>query len=106
MDRRQQRTLESFGYAIEMNEWKTKDGRTVSLKTTPKADYITADGRILRGLPADSYHLQRYLSRGFKLVGTKKSEPLLVCEICGKEFKHKIALAGHMRTHLKKGGKR
>ena len=86
MDRKQ--TLSTFGYAIE----------ELNLKSIPKMDFVTPDGRILRGLPADPYHLQRYLSRGLK---PKDSTPLLVCEDCGKEFKHQIALAGHRRTHKK-----
>ena len=57
MDRNQQKTMESFGFAIvDMPD----------LKTVPRMTYITPDGRELPNLPADAYHLNRYLSRGFK----------------------------------------
>ena len=90
MDRKQQKTLELFGYAFE---------ELPNLKTMPMGDYIFPDGTIHRG-HTDSYHLARYLSRGLKLV-TANSKPQkgLVCEVCGKEFKLPIALAGHKRTH-------
>ena len=91
MDRKQQ-TLATFGYAFE---------ELPNLKTVPYIDYVTADGRILKGLPADAYHLARYLSRGLKPITANSKPQGLVCEICGKEFKLPIALAGHKRTHKK-----
>jgi hypothetical protein len=62
MDRDQ---LETIGYAIK---------GLPNLKSVPRMDFITPSGNILHGLPADAYHMQRYLSRGFKpiKVGTEK----------------------------------
>lgn len=93
MDRNQLKTLELFGYAFE---------ELPNLKTMPMMDYIFPDGTIHTGR-ADAYHMKRYLSRGLKLVLNKQqnSKPQLVCEVCGKEFKLPIALAGHKRTHKK-----
>ena len=98
MDRNQQRTLETFGFAIE---------ELPNLKTTPHMDFVNREGQIIHGLPADSYHMNRYLSRGLKpIIENSKPQNDFVCEVCGKEFKQKIALSGHKRTHTKnlKGG--
>ena len=90
MDRNQQRTMESFGFAmVELPD----------LKTVPRMTYITPDGRELPNLPADAYHLARYLSRGFKPKLANSEPHDFVCDVCGKEFKYKIALTGHKRTH-------
>ena len=68
MENRQRRTLDTFGYAIM---------DLPNLKTIPHMDFVTQDGRILRGLPADAYHLKRYLARGFKPVKVGNEQEIL-----------------------------
>ena len=61
MDTNQRRTLDLFGYTFED-----------TTKPTPHMDFMTKEGVILKGLPCDSYHLRRYLSKGFKPIKNKE----------------------------------
>jgi len=91
MDKAQQGVMALYGYAI---------AELPNLRTIPRMDFRHPDGRILSNLPADAYHLTRYLARGFKpIYPDSELQEGFVCEVCGKGFKHKIALAGHKRTH-------
>ncbi len=103
MDKQQIQTMRLFGYSIE-----ELPGRTV-----PKATYYKVEnGQIvsLPNLPADPYHMSRYLRRGFTLQPPMTSGPLptesqqgesigFPCETCGKVLSTRLALAGHSRSH-------
>ncbi len=103
MDKGQLNTLKLFGYAVE----------ELPGKTIPKMTYYKSENGqevILPNLPADPYHMSRYLKRGFTLEPSKVSEPPLTkpqqekstgfpCETCGKVLSTRLALAGHSRSH-------
>ena len=83
MDKGQIRTMQLFGYSVE-----EIPGRTI-----PKVTYYKEEnGQIveLANLPADPYHMQRYLKRGFVLKRPPQPEPQkvssdeLVSEACGE----------------------
>jgi len=79
--------------------------------TQPKATYFKRDdkGEIipLPNLPADAESIRKYHTRGIVLdkamlapqAVEKSQEGALACEVCGKSFTHKIALAGHKKSH-------
>ena len=106
MDKEQVRTMKLFGYSVE-----ELPGRTL-----PKTTYFKVEnGQMveLPNLPADPYHMARYLKRGFTLEPPKVSEPPLTepqkgessgfpCETCGKVLSTRLALAGHSRSHKTK----
>jgi len=103
MDKGQKTTMGLFGYMVE----------ELPGKTIPKMTYYKLENGIqvvLPNLPADPYHMSRYLKRGFTLEPQKVSEPPLTepqqgesvgfpCETCGKVLSTKLALAGHSRSH-------
>ena len=60
MDKKQVTTMRAFGYAIE-----TLPGRTI-----PKMTYYK-NGETFPNAPADPYHMERYLKRGFTLTPQK-----------------------------------
>ncbi len=64
MDKTQLRVANSFGYGIE----------EIPLKTCPKLTYYKNDGTPLPNLPADPYHMKRYLERGFSIEPPKVAE--------------------------------
>ncbi len=95
MDKKQRQTFEQLGYGLE--ELGIKDG----IQTTPKIT-LYKDGEAHPNMPADSYHLNRYLKRGFTPTPPEDSKPQsdkIKCDICGDDFKHRGALTGHMRSH-------
>ena len=65
MDRTQ--TLKTFGYSFE---------ELPNLKKIPKMTYVNKEGKEFPNLPADAYHLKRYLSRGLR---PKDYKPIFVC---------------------------
>lgn len=82
-----------------------------------KATYYKPSGEAMPNLPADPWSMKRYLARGFTLEPPKQAitapsssaagapAEKLVCPICGRDdFKAKIGLIGHKRSHEKKGG--
>ncbi len=105
MDRSQLTTLKLFGFVVE----------ELPGKRIPKMTYYKSEnGQEIRlpNLPADSYHMSRYLKRGFRLEPMKVSEPPhtelqiespvgFSCETCGKVLSTRLALAGHSRSHKK-----
>ena len=96
MDKSQVNLLK--GYGIE---------ELPNMKTVPRMNFINKEGRVMEGLPADPFHLQKYLARGFRPVAGKKTADVLTCDVCGKgPFKTNFALTGHLRSHTtKQGGK-
>jgi len=113
MDKEQRKTLATRGYLVE---------DMVGLRTVPKLTYYKPNGEALPNLPADPYHMKRYLDRGLTLrlpvnpvktvgqpvgvtplplpsVGLPQDK--IICETCGKEFKSKLGLIGHSRSHKK-----
>ncbi len=109
MNKEQQATLKKLG--IEQPTWMVVDNNKYGLKTVPRVTMYTKDGREMPNLPADSYHLPRYLKRGFLLekpiipqvsetpIDTIEKE--FKCETCGKSFGVRLALEGHKRSHKK-----
>ena len=102
MDKSQLNVMRVFGYAIE----------ELPSRTIPKTTYYKVEnGSVvtLHGLPADPYHMQRYLKRGFTLEVPKLEPPLtepqiespvgFSCEACDKVLSTRLALAGHSRSH-------
>ncbi len=79
----------------------------VTNRPIQRLTYYAPDGRELPNLPADAYHLERYLKRGFTLQKPQVSEtsPIMEikgvfkCETCGKTFGTRIALEGHKHSH-------
>lgn len=57
MDKKQAQTMKAFGYTMEDIG-----------KTCPKTTYYNQQGEALPNLPADPYHMERYLKRGFTLT--------------------------------------
>ncbi len=92
MDKEQQQVIKKAG--LEIPTWSVLDK---GIKTVARATYYNKEGKELPNLPADPYHLQRYLARGFTLEKPQTSE--IKCEVCGKSFKAKIALEGHKHSH-------
>lgn len=96
MDKKQIATMSAFGYSIE---------ELKGLKVTPRMTFYNREGNPIEGLPADSYHMARYLKRGFTLTPpSPKTEPQgepigFTCETCGKVVSTRLALAGHKRSH-------
>lgn len=82
-----------------------------------RGTYYKADGEAMHGLPATEAAQRYYLEKGFTLTPPETpltpapvsespppSEPQgeFVCEVCGRsDFKARIGLIGHMRTHRK-----
>ena len=107
MDSRQERSLKTFGFSLEEIE---------NVKKVPKVTLYNKQGEALHNLPADLYHMERYLKRGFTIKPPLtepqvevKVEPQgeiqgFQCETCGKVLQTRLALAGHSRSHKK--GKR
>ena len=89
MDKEQRKTMALFGYSVE---------ELPNMKTTPKTDYYNPKGVLLKNLPADPYHMNKYLGRGFTLEPPTTAPTGYKCEICDKEFSAKIGLIGHMRS--------
>jgi hypothetical protein len=54
-----QQANEALGYRMET---------LPNLKTTPRMTFYNKDGVPLANLPADSYHMKRYLARGFTIT--------------------------------------
>jgi len=83
----------------------------VTYPNAPKATYYKLEhGEIVEcpNLPADARSIKRYLARGLVLdkeqLIPQAKEGNFVCEACGRNFKSKIALIGHSRTHQKSVG--
>jgi len=95
MDKTQERKLELLGFSVETIK---------GMKTIPRVTMYTPDGRKMDNLPADPYHLPRYMKRGFT-VNPPSTKPQMEspdgfpCETCGKVLSTKLALAGHSRSH-------
>jgi len=101
MDKGQLTTLKLFGFTVE----------ELPGKKIPKMTYYKSENGqevILPNLPADPYHMAKYLKRGFRLEPTKEpplTEPQkgesdgFPCETCGKVLSTQLALAGHFRSH-------
>ena len=101
MDRGQLNTIKLFGYSVE----------ELPGKTLPKMTYYKSENGqevALPNLPADPYHMSRYLKRGFTLKPSSElplTEPQkgestgFPCETCGKVLSTRLALAGHSRSH-------
>lgn len=97
MDDKQIKTLKVMGYMMQ----------ELPGKTIPHMTYYKNDGTALPNLPADPYHLKRYLSRGFtieppQVAVAKPQDKKFVCETCGAGFDQRIALEGHLRSHKEK----
>jgi len=94
LDREQQRVLKGQGYVVQIDP---------VLAGPPKLTYYTTDrgtGEVKSMLlPADPYSLQRYLRKGFTLEPPQEPSAPYKCDICGKEVKTALALAGHKRSH-------
>lgn len=88
MDKEQMQVLERCG---------VKGVWEVTNRPVQRLTYYAPDGRELPNLPADSYHLERYLKRGLTLQKPQVSE--FKCETCGKPFGSRIALEGHKHSH-------
>jgi hypothetical protein len=98
-------------------------------KKVAHIDFQHPDGHIMYGLPADPYHYNRYIARGFKpitgalpqvippVVEAKVELPVeekipevhtdppqvgFECKVCGKVLSTKLARAGHSRKHQTK----
>ncbi len=101
MDKAQIRTMGLFGYSVE----------ELPGKPIPKATYYKVErGEVvpMPGLPADPHNMSRYLKRGFTLqppiiepppTELKGETNSFTCETCGSVFTHRLALAGHRRSH-------
>jgi hypothetical protein len=62
MDKEQVKTLNTFGYSIT---------ELPNLKKVPTMTFYNKEGEPLPNLPADPYHLKRFLARGFTLEPPK-----------------------------------
>lgn len=100
MDKNQVKVLEKMGYSFA-----GVPGLTGPKKTTYYSRNKITGEMVKHFLPCDPYSLEHYLRKGFV---TDKSllEPQtieqsgeFVCEVCGKRFTTRIALAGHSRSH-------
>ena len=98
MDKGQLNTLKLFGFTIE----------ELPGKVIPKMTYYRLENNKvveLPNLPADPYHMERYLRRGFTLERPPLTKPQFEspsgfsCETCGKVLSTRLALAGHSRSH-------
>ncbi len=58
MNNNQARIAQAFGYKVE---------EVPGLRQLPKATYYNKAGEALANLPADPYHMRRYLARGLRL---------------------------------------
>ncbi len=104
MNKAQVEVLKAKGFAFE---------GLPGLHAQPRAKYYSRnrnDGHVVQhNLPADPYSLEHYLAKGFTLnpndlkpwTDVKAQEGDFVCEVCGRGFTKRIALAGHSRTHKK-----
>ena len=70
----------------------------LTITPQPKLTYYNKKGEAMV-LPADPYSMRLYLAKGYTLQPPKSNEDTCVCDVCGKEFSQKIALAGHKRSH-------
>jgi len=112
-----QRRLAQQGYLVTLDRW------------PKKITYYKSTGEALPNMPADPWHMERYLARGFTLVRPSPPGPAvsrgigiplpqeeapaapsagdLVCTECGFEAKSAFGLQAHKRSHkreIKKGG--
>jgi hypothetical protein len=55
-------TIQRFGYSLE---------ELPNVKSIPKTTYYNKEGVPLCNLPSDSYHMKKYLARGFTLEPPK-----------------------------------
>ncbi len=91
MDKSQQQVMETFGYRIET---------LPNLKTVPRMTFYNKEGIPLANLPADAYHMKRYLSRGFTLTPPEQPQP----GVSVVEEKPKVRRKHHKRKYTPKQG--
>jgi hypothetical protein len=79
-----QQVMETLGYRIE---------KLPNMKTTPRATFYNKDGIEMVNLPADAYHMARYLARGFTLTPPVKPQevqtPVEVVQVAVKKHRRK-----------------
>ena len=98
--------LRGQGYAFTLTDWPRR------------ITWFKPSGEAMPNLPADPWHMERYLARGFtpdlpKAVVAEQRvvketvipEPAAskpVCGACGQECKSAFGLRAHMRSHKEK----
>jgi len=88
-----QQELATQGVAFKLTEWPAR------------ATYYKADGEPMPGLPADPFHMKKYLARGFTLMPPlPRVEPKVVevsdftCPNCGRPCAGHLGLFAHRRA--------
>jgi len=96
VDKEQKAVLEEKGYVWEIND----------IRRVHRMTFYKPDGTPLVNLPADPYHMRRYLRRGLlpnlpQKPQAQEEQSGFTCDICGKTCKTQFGLAGHKRKHKK-----
>ena len=91
MGESQQQVMEAFGYRIET---------LPNMKTVPRMTFYNKEGVKLDNLPADAYHMRRYLARGFTITPPEQPQS----EVSVVEEKPKVKRKYHKRKHTSKQG--